>query len=553
MRRQGIAGMGAAALFVIMAGPGAEGAAAGSDGHPGGALPQLPQEYVDTAPVPGAGRTLTVPAGGDFQDALDEAKLGDTIVLQAGAVYTGPFTLPSKTGSGWITVRSSAVGASFPAPGTRVRDSQASLMPKLVAGHEAVIVAAKRAHHYRFIGIEMKPADDTFLYAVMLLGNNQFRSVDDLPHHIIVDRCFLHGDPKKGSRRGVAMNGRHLAVIDSHLSDFKEEVYDTQAVAGWGGSGPFKIVNNFLEASGENIAFGGGDPVIRGLVPSDIEIRWNHAAKPLAWKPDEAGYDGSRWRIKLLFELKNARRVVIDGNLFEYNWHTPGYGYGLVLTVRNQDGNSPWSVIEDVTITNNIVRHTASAVNILGFDNMRTPSGQAQRILIRNNLFDDIGGPRWGGPGKLFQVLNGAKDVTIEHNTGMQTGYILVAEGQPNEGLVYRYNVSPHNQEGISGSGTGTGNDTLRKYYPGALVTHNVMIGGDKHRYPEGNFFPPSMEAVRFADPQDGDYRLSSSAGYAIPGSGKEPGVEMGALCAALGPAARHEKPCAALVAGASR
>lgn len=542
----------AVALAVVMSAC-AQRADAKPDTFTGGVMPQLPRESVDTTLVPSSGRTFAVPPGGDFQDALDEAQLGDTIVLQAGAVYKGPFTLPDKKGSGWITIRSSAIGAPFPTPGIRVHASHASLMPKLVASGGAVITADKRAHHYRFIGIEMKPTDDTFLYAIMLLGNNKFRSVEDLPHHIIIDRCYLHGDMKKGTRRGVAMNGRHLAVIDSYLSDFKEEVHDTQAVAGWGGSGPFKIVNNFLEASGENLAFGGGDPIIRDLVPSDIEIRNNYAAKPLAWKPDEPDYDGSHWRIKLLFEIKNARRAVIDGNIFEYNWQTPGYGFGMVFTVRNEEGNSPWAVIEDITVTNNIVRHTPSAVYILGFDNRNTISGQSQRILIKNNLFDDIGGPRWGGQGKLFQVLGGAKDVTIEHNTGLQTGYILVAEGQPNEGLVYRYNITPHNQDGITGFGTNTGNDTLQKYYPGAVVRHNVIVGGDEFHYPEGNFFPSSMEAVRFANLNERDYRLSSASGFATPESGKQPGVDMHALCTALGAGAKTEKVCkTALVAGAA-
>ena len=36
-------------------------------------------------------------------------QLGDTIVLNAGTVYEGTFTLPNKTtGSGYITIRSSA-------------------------------------------------------------------------------------------------------------------------------------------------------------------------------------------------------------------------------------------------------------------------------------------------------------------------------------------------------------------------------------------------------------------------------------------------------------
>ena len=47
--------------------------------------------------------------------------------------------------------------------------------------------------------------------------------------------------------------------------------------------GPFKIVN-YLEGAGENFILGGADPRIQNLIPSDIEFRRNHVAKPLKWK-----------------------------------------------------------------------------------------------------------------------------------------------------------------------------------------------------------------------------------------------------------------------------
>jgi hypothetical protein len=46
--------------------------------------------------------------------------------------------------------------------------------------------------------------------------------------------------------------------------------------------GTYKIVNNFLEAAGENILWGGAPG---STVPTDIEIRRNHMFKPLNWMP----------------------------------------------------------------------------------------------------------------------------------------------------------------------------------------------------------------------------------------------------------------------------
>ena len=44
-------------------------------------------------PRPSAAATISVPAGGNLQAAIDAAKPGDVIELAAGATFDGPFTL----------------------------------------------------------------------------------------------------------------------------------------------------------------------------------------------------------------------------------------------------------------------------------------------------------------------------------------------------------------------------------------------------------------------------------------------------------------------------
>src|SRR5438105_490279 len=65
--------------------------------------------------------SINVKAGDDFQAALDRARPGDTIMLEAGATFRGAFRLPNKPGAtDFITIRSSAPDAQLPAPGERL-------------------------------------------------------------------------------------------------------------------------------------------------------------------------------------------------------------------------------------------------------------------------------------------------------------------------------------------------------------------------------------------------------------------------------------------------
>jgi len=406
-------------------------------------------------------------------------------------------------------------------------------MPKLVAASGPVIKTAPAAHHYRFVGIEMRPREGVFLHHLVQLGSAE-RSLSEIPHHIVVDRCYLHGDATRGTRRGIALNSGFTAVVDSYFTDFKEVGADSQAIAGWNGPGPFKIVNNYLEGAGENVIFGGGDPSISGLVPSDIEIRRNHFAKPLAWKIGDPAYRGTPWAIKNLFELKNARRVLIEGNVFERNWVHAQTGFAILFTVRNQDGGAPWSIVEDVTFVNNVVRHTGAGINILGRDDLH-PSQQTRRVLIRNNLFEDVGGAQWNGGGRLFQLLVETTDVVIEHNTAMQTGPFVIVDGTAHRGFVYRDNIAPHNEYGLVGTGTAPGKPTIDRYFPDAQITRNVIAGGRTVAYPAGNAFPASLDAVGFVSLVGRDYRLAPASRFRRAATdGADIGIDVRALCSAL-------------------
>jgi len=241
--------------------------------------------------------------------------------------------------------------------------------------------------------------------------------------------------------------------------------------------------------------------------------------------------------VKNLFELKNARRVLVQGNLLENNWVQAQVGFALVFTVANQDGRAPWTAVEDVTFANNIVRGATGGVNITGRDNV-SGSQPSRRIVIRNNLFADIGGPRWGGDGRLFQLANGITSLVIDHNTILNVGTIITAEGPPHRGFVFTNNIVAHNEYGIHGSGLATGTPTLDALFPGAVVRRNLFVGGSSAQYPRDNLFVRSWADVKFEDLSQSRFRLSdTSPGRRASLEGTDVGVDVSALPDATGQA----------------
>ncbi|HEX6178952.1 MAG TPA: hypothetical protein VF057_11380 [Thermoanaerobaculia bacterium] len=469
------------------------------DDHPDGSPAELPRLLVEL-PSDTTATTIHLEHGDDLQAAIDKARPGDVIGLAPGAVFSGPIQLPKKDGASWITIRTASAAGALPTRGTRVSPTQAPAMAVIEAGAPWVIATDRGAHHYRIEGVEIRPTAGTALVNLVALGTDEAR-IEDVPHHIVIERCYIHGDSERGSRRGIALNSAHTAIVDSYLSDFKEEGADSQAIAGWNGPGPFSIINNYLEGAGENILFGGADPAVTNLVPADIVIRDNHIAKPLTWNAEHPSFAGVEWAVKNLLELKNARRVLIENNLLEHNWAHAQSGFAVLFTPRNQDGTAVWSMVRDVTFVRNIVRHSDNGVNVMGADDIHV-SQQTKRIAIRHNLFDDIG----GGTGRVFQILIGPSDLVIEHNTAVRAGDLIVAEGAPASGFVFRDNIAPSN---VLGPGIPHAATTLATFFPGASFTNNALIGGDEIDFPPGNFFPASTTDLGFVDFAGGDYRLA--------------------------------------------
>jgi hypothetical protein len=249
---------------------------------------------------------------------------------------------------------------------------------------------------------------------------------------------------------------------------------------------------------------------------------------------------GDVWQVKNIFELKNARHVLVEYNIFEHNWEQAQPGYAILFTPRNQDGGCPWCVIEDVSFQYNIVRHTASGINLSGHD-WPNVSAQTNNVRIRHNLFYDVSKSKYGAAGWFLLIGDGPRDITVDHNTVDFDGTTMVyawggttAAPRQVSGFVFTNNAGRQNLYGINGAGYAPGNSAIAAYFPGGVVTGNWIQGGSASSYPAGNLFGGAYDAA-FADSAIGDYRPSATS-ILLSGStdGRPIGADLGALLAGV-------------------
>lgn len=477
------------------------------------ALPLL-LTFACTGAVQGAdGVERRVPAGGDLQQALNEARENDRIVLEPGATYVGNFVLPVHEGTGFVTITTDTSSPDLPGNGARVTPAHAPLLAKIRSPNgDAALKTAPRAHHWRVQLVEFDGAGSS---DIILLGDggSAQRSLSEVPTELVIDRCYIHGTDSGGPKRGIALNNGRTSIIGSTISGIARRGQDTQAIAGWNGPGPYLIENNYLEAAAENFLLGGARISIPDLVPTDIIFRRNYVTKPLSWREQKLN-------VKNLFELKNARRVLVEFNIFENNWVAAQSGYAIVLTPRGDQGRAPWATVEDVTFRYNILRHSSAGFNVLGRDDGGA-SGQLRRLKISNNLLYDINGSAWGGSGAFLQLGAEPADIVVEHNTVIATGTVVSAYGgtkhapTPIRGFTFRNNLARHNRYGVLGAGRAIGNDTLNVFFPDSDFSNNVLAGGKASQYPPDNLFPSVDEFMQqFVAPDSDDFRLVETSSF---------------------------------------
>jgi hypothetical protein len=557
---------------------------------------ELPRVTVSSsmASTPAPGHTIAVNAGGDLQAALNNASCGDTIALQAGATFHGKYVFPAKAcdDNHWIIVRTSAPDSALPAEGQRLTPCYAgvaslpgrpaypcsnaqNVLARLLLdlNGDGAIRLADGANHYRILGLELtRPVGMTGgAKLIMALG---------VADHIVLDRSWLHGTTQDETHAGFALNGtRYVAVVDSYFNDLKcvaitGTCTDAHAVAGGVSNtqdGPYLIQNNFLEASGESVMFGGGPAT---TTPTDIQIIHNHFFKPWQWMRGQpnfvGGVSGNPFIVKNHMELKNAIRVLAEANLMENSWG--GFsqtGYGVLLSPKNQHTQSGTNVcpicqVTDVTFRYSHIIHAGGGVQlataISGDGTNGAPALAGTRWSLHDLVLDDLSTNYVGGGG-AFEIMNawptnGLNTVTINHVTAFPdpTSHMAVVgnqlTNQPMYGIVFTNNIIVTGAHPIWSTGGGSGNcayydvpiTTVSACFPSYIFKNNALIGTPSvfppSTWPSGNFFPATTTAMNFASfdsANGGNYALLSTSPYKNKATdGTDLGADIAGLNAAL-------------------
>jgi len=144
----------------------------------------------------------------------------------------------------------------------------------------------------------------------------------------------------------------------------------------------------------------------------------------MTWLPNSQHFIGTSFIVKNLLEIKNAERLLLEGNVMEGSWG--GFsqrGWGIVITPRGS-----WAAARDITIRYNTISHVGSGFQISATQ-AQSPDGRwldsmaAERISIHDVTVDDMSAATYNGAGITFMITSAfavnkpLNNLTINHMT----------------------------------------------------------------------------------------------------------------------------------------
>ncbi len=442
--------------------------------------------------VPASGADIVVTAGVDnLQTAINNADCGDTLLLTVGNhdVADGIILPEQEDCTTYTTITTQGLTITGPrwanVDDDLVCDTTGMATVRSTNTGYRVFRTQNYSNYWRITGLHVTPAGGNS-FGIIAIGDDGAHSppatlIEHVPHHFEIIGNVVRPTGTDYNRRGIALNGQTILVKWNCVENIHESGADSQGVGGWTGLGDFDIIENGIEAAGENILFGGNDPYTYAPYPVGIRITGNFLTKQYNWVL--AGFN-----VKNLLELKSAREVTITYNTLVRNW--PGEsqdGFGVLFTIRNQSGGCPLCDIDDVLYERNTQRYVGACYQISGRHAGEDPSGVMSNITIRNNLCETTG--TYSGDGKGFLIGNAPQNLTIENETIISHSghWGFMALDNPIElmtGAIIRNIMGRYGTYGIKGAALTGGTDTFNAYFDDDLIYTNVVLAGG-----EGNEF----------------------------------------------------------------
>lgn len=346
-----------------------------------------------------------------------------------------------------------------------------------------------------------------------------------------------------------------------------------------GGAGPYLFDNNFIDGYGLSFYVDAG-----GNNYSNDDVTWirNHQIWNQDHRPTSPTWNGFRYDVRQLWEIKRGKRYLVKGNIMEGNWSFQNNGPSIFLSGRPTYTLADQNVgIRDIMIRSNTIRHAASGWTCSG-GGLPPDSVTVQRVVFENNLMHDInryiyddGGPSFSS--SYMDALPGCQDLTVRNNTmGLSLGrgpwLMLIGGGTILGGKMTMIDNIMYLSYGEAGGGigvddtpyvdfnprlpainsNGTVKQKLDSYFvktgasvqPNYAFTNNVIIGGMTGtnmanlrsltasevntlaaQFPPGNIFPAGAtigdreRQVGMVNPGEAAYHLTDQSPFRAQGT----------------------------------
>lgn len=314
------------------------------------------------------------------QAAIDASVDGDLVTVDVASTIqtigtsSPALNLPNRGTSGWVNIRPSTF-ASLPAytkgdavsnwdKTKRVTSADTANLWKIETLHNntPVFTFAQGSQGWWIDGMEARVESSfngTFDDAVVKIQANTQTQSSHQPDRIVINHSWIHNNsvPSRASR-GITGNAKNLGIFHSTIEGFEATGKDTQAFISFNGEGPIALVGSMFGGMAENVFFGGADPSITGLNPTNIDIRFNYIPKQNGWAGNA--------NLKNMLEFKKGVNAFVFGNVFD-GGYWGGQQHSLVLKATNQSSGDPTALLQNVIVAyNKWYNQNAGFVNIAG-------------------------------------------------------------------------------------------------------------------------------------------------------------------------------------------